>query len=129
MHRYETELRDTMLGMEDLSDREPGVFLIISCFEICMPHIVQHSFFAPTMVPSSKPNYACSCRRAHPVLLSCSTPNNLYCTLCIFHNPIVTIQVTIFNTPENDNLPTSNEVGRFFHQYLLRNLFQKRRTC
>ena len=44
MNRYGTELMDTMLGMEELSDREPGVFIIISGFEICMSHILQHSF-------------------------------------------------------------------------------------
>ena len=47
MNRCGTELMDTMLGMEDLSDREPGVFIIVSGFEICIPHILQHSFLPP----------------------------------------------------------------------------------
>ena len=82
MNRYGTELMGNMLGMEELSDREPGVFIIISGFEICMSHICNTPF-----CPRSHKLQALLCpimpTRASPVLLSYSTPKNLYCTLCV----------------------------------------------
>ena len=70
MNRYGTELMGNMPGMEELSDREPGVFIIISGFEICIPHILQHSFLPPkSQAPSLiMPYYAQVCIPSAPQL-------------------------------------------------------------